>query len=289
MAQIDSLTQVGLINATDLALIIRAGGNVLATVGTMAAQGSDAVDITGGDIDGTPIGATTPSTVAGTTLDITGAFTAGTAAWAIGATQLVKTANGDLLVGTSDVSQTAGVGTKLLSSATVPNISQVVNTAAGMSTYHLYNTNATNNGYRFFVNVNGGISNFSASNANLSDRNAKKDIDPHMESEWETVRAWEIVDFRYKDEPTGTPLKIGVIAQQIQEHSPDLVMTFQEAAKAVEEVLDDNGEVIVHATPAQEHRIGVNEPQMMWKVTKALQEAMTRIEILESTLPAAGI
>jgi len=289
MAQIDSLTQVGLINATDLALIIRAGGNVLATVGTMAAQGSDAVDINGGAIDGTPIGATTPSTVAGTTLDITGAFTAGTAAWAIGTTQLVKTANGDLLVGTSDVSQTAGVGTKLLSSATVPNISQVVNTAAGMSTYHLYNTNATNNGYRFFVNVNGGISNFSASNANLSDRNAKKDINLHIGSEWETVKAWEIVDFRYKDEPKGTPLKIGVIAQQIQEHSPELVMTFQEAAEAVDEVLGDDGKVLIHASPAQEHRIGVNEPQMMWKVTKALQEAMTRIESLEARLDAAGI
>jgi len=142
----------------------------------MAAQGSGAVDINGGTIDATPIGATTPASIAGTLLNITGAFTAGTAAWAIGATQLVKTANGDLLVGTSDVSQTAGVGTKLLSSATVPNISQVVNTAAGMSTYHLYNTNATNNGYRFFVNVNGGISNFSASNANLSDRNAKKTL-----------------------------------------------------------------------------------------------------------------
>jgi len=60
----------------------------------MAAQGSDAVDITGGDIDGTPIGATTPSTVAGTTLDITGAFAAGTAAWAIGTTQLIKNVAG---------------------------------------------------------------------------------------------------------------------------------------------------------------------------------------------------
>ncbi len=77
MAQIDSLTQVGLINATDLALIIRAGGNVLATVGTMAAQGSGAVDINGGTIDATPIGATTPSTIAGTTGTFSGNLSIG--------------------------------------------------------------------------------------------------------------------------------------------------------------------------------------------------------------------
>ena len=77
MAQIDSLTQVGVINGTDLALIIRAGGNVLATVGTMAAQGSGAVDIDGGAIDGTPIGATTPSTISATTLSASGAAATG--------------------------------------------------------------------------------------------------------------------------------------------------------------------------------------------------------------------
>ena len=36
------------------------------------------------------------------------------------------------------------------------------------------------------------------------------------------------------------------------------------------------------AKAAVEERIGVNEAQMMWKVTKALQEAMERIEIAQS-------
>lgn len=135
---------------------------------------------------------------------------------------------------------------------------------------------------RFAVNSNGGIRNFSANNVNLSDRNAKKDITLHTDSEWNCVKAWEIVDYRYKDEADDSPAKIGVTAQQIQEHCPDLVTVFQEQADAVEEVIGEDGEVVTEAKAAVEERIGVNESQMMWKVTKALQEAMERIETLEA-------
>ena len=135
---------------------------------------------------------------------------------------------------------------------------------------------------RFAVNSNGGIRNFSANNINLSDRNTKKDITLHTDSEWNCVKAWEIVDYRYKDEADDSPAKIGVTAQQIQEHCPDLVTVFQEQADAVEEVIGEDGEVVTEAKAAVEERIGVNESQMMWKVTKALQEAMERIETLEA-------
>jgi hypothetical protein len=137
---------------------------------------------------------------------------------------------------------------------------------------------------RFSVRSNGGIENFSGNNVNLSDRRSKKDITPHTDNEWDCVKAWEIVDYRYNDDADDLPTKIGVIAQQIQEHCPDLVSVFQEQSDAVEEVLDEDGEVVTAAKPAVEERIGVNEPQMMWKVTKALQEAMTRIETLEARI-----
>ena len=137
-------------------------------------------------------------------------------------------------------------------------------------------------GIKFDVLSHGGISNYSANNVNLSDRNAKKDITLHTDNEWNCVKAWEIVDYRYKDEADDSPAKIGVIAQQIQEHCPDLVNVFQEQADAVEEVLGEDGEVVTEAKAAVEERIGVNEAQMMWKVTKALQEAMERIETLEA-------
>ena len=132
-------------------------------------------------------------------------------------------------------------------------------------------------GLKFSVKSNGGVANFSGNNVNLSDRRSKKDITPHTDSEWNCVKAWEIVDYHYNDEADDLPTKIGVIAQQIQEHCPELVSVFQEQSDAVEEVLDEDGEVVTEAKPAVEERIGVNEPQMMWKVTKALQEAMTRI------------
>ncbi len=150
----------------------------------------------------------------------------------------------------------------------------------GTDNHFIYCTSTT--GAKFGVYSNGGVLNYSGNNVNLSDRNAKKDITIHTDNEWNCVKAWEIVDYRYKDEADDSPVKIGVIAQQIQEHCPDLVNVFQEQADAVEEVLGEDGEVVTEAKAAVEERIGVNEAQMMWKVTKALQEAMTRIETLEA-------
>ena len=121
---------------------------------------------------------------------------------------------------------------------------------------------------------------------NLSDERAKKNIAIRTESEWECVSSWEIVDYNYKDEATDAPLKIGVIAQQVQEHCPELVTVFQEQSDAIAEELDEEGNVVVEAKPAREERLGVNEAQMMWKVTKALQEAMERIEALEAEVTA---
>jgi len=63
MPRLDQKTQVGIIAATDLVVCIRGGAIVLSAVGSMALQGDGAVDINGGAIDGTPIGATTPSTI----------------------------------------------------------------------------------------------------------------------------------------------------------------------------------------------------------------------------------
>ena len=150
----------------------------------------------------------------------------------------------------------------------------------GTANQFIYCSSTT--GAKFGVYSNGGVLNYSSNNVNLSDRNAKKDITIHTDNEWNCVKAWEIVDYRYKDEADDSPVKIGVIAQQIQEHCPDLVNVFQEQADAVEEVLGEDGEVVTEAKAAVEERIGVNEAQMMWKVTKALQEAMERIETLEA-------
>jgi hypothetical protein len=123
------------------------------------------------------------------------------------------------------------------------------------------------------IRSNGGIANYSANNVNLSDRNAKKDIAPAVKT-WDCLKEWEIVNFRYKDQPGDTDLNIGVIAQQVAESCPEVITVFQEAKEATED------------QPAQEERLGVKDQQVMWMAIKALQEAQLRIETLEAKVAA---
>jgi hypothetical protein len=126
---------------------------------------------------------------------------------------------------------------------------------------------------RFSVRSNGGITNFSGNNVNLSDINSKKDIAPAAGT-WDCLKEWEIVNFRYKDQPDDADLNLGVIAQQVAQSCPEVITVFQEAKEATED------------HPAQEERLGVKEQQMMWMSIKALQEAQLRIEALEAEVAA---
>ena len=123
------------------------------------------------------------------------------------------------------------------------------------------------------IRSNGGLANFSANNANLSDINTKKDISP-ADRTWDCIKEWEIVNYRYKDQPDDADLNLGVIAQQVAESCPEVITIFQEAKEATEDA------------PAQEERLGVKEQQMYWMAIKALQEAQVRIEQLESKVAA---
>ena len=126
---------------------------------------------------------------------------------------------------------------------------------------------------RFSARSNGGLANYSANNANLSDRNVKKDISPATGT-WDCLKEWEIVNYRYKDQPDDADLNLGVIAQQVAESCPEVITIFQEAKEATEDA------------PAREERLGVKEQQMYWMAIKALQEAQVRIEQLESKVAA---
>jgi len=126
---------------------------------------------------------------------------------------------------------------------------------------------------RASIRSNGGLANYSANNANLSDRNAKKDISPAANT-WDCIKEWEIVNYRYKDQPDDADLNLGVIAQQVLESCPEVITVFQEAKEATED------------QPAQEERLGVKEQQMYWMAIKALQEAQVRIEQLEAKVAA---
>jgi hypothetical protein len=120
---------------------------------------------------------------------------------------------------------------------------------------------------RALMRSNGGLANYSANNLNLSDRNVKKDISPAAGT-WDCIKEWEIVNFRYKDQPDNADLNMGVIAQQVAESCPEAVTVFEQAAED------------------QPEKLGVKEQQMMWMAIKALQEAQVRIETLEAEVAA---
>lgn len=126
---------------------------------------------------------------------------------------------------------------------------------------------------RIELRSNGGIANFQANNVNLSDINAKKDISPAAGT-WDCIKEWEIVNYRYKDQPDDAVPNLGVIAQQVAESCPEVITVFQEAKEATED------------QPAQEERLGIKEQQMYWMAIKALQEAQVRIEQLEAKVAA---
>ena len=129
------------------------------------------------------------------------------------------------------------------------------------SSEFLYCEDATT--LRASIRSNGGLANFSANNANLSDRNAKKDISSAAGT-WDCIKEWEIVNYRYKDQPDDADLNLGVIAQQVAESCPEVITVFSEA------------------TEEQPEKLGVKEQQMYWMAIKALQEAQVRIEQLET-------
>jgi hypothetical protein len=126
---------------------------------------------------------------------------------------------------------------------------------------------------RAVIRSNGGFANYQANNVNLSDINSKKDISPAAGT-WDCIKEWEIVNYRYKDQPDDADLNLGVIAQQVAESCPEVITVFQEAKEATEDA------------PAREERLGVKEQQMYWMAIKALQEAQVRIEALEAEVAA---
>jgi len=132
---------------------------------------------------------------------------------------------GNLGIGTTNSSTTVGVGVKTINSGTEPVVSIVSDTAsASASAFILYNTNATNNGYRFYVQYNGGISNYQGNDANLSDRREKTNFAP-AKSYLDTICAIPVQTFNYIGQSEDDPgLTLGVVAQDVQAVAPELVM-----------------------------------------------------------------
>jgi hypothetical protein len=132
--------------------------------------------------------------------------------------------------------------------------------------YLLYCEDST--AQRATIRSNGGLANYQANDANLSDERVKTDIKP-IGSYWDKFKAIEIVAFKYKDQ-THDDDNIGVIAQQVESVAPEFVDA------------DGWGETPEDGVPLKT----IYTTDMYHAAIKALQEAMARIEQLEADVAA---
>jgi hypothetical protein len=182
--------------------------------------------------------------------------------------------DGNLLVGTTTPNDDAGRGFKIRPTDDGTSVTCTQNTSAGFTTYHVFNLNATNNGYRFYVKINGGIDNFSGNNGNLSDERLKTNIE--LSGNYlNKICSIPVKLFNYKDEPEGEQRTLGVIAQDVEAVAPELVSN------------DGFGEIPEDGIPLKT----IYQTDLTFALMKAIQEQQAIITDLKSrieTLEAAS-
>jgi hypothetical protein len=125
----------------------------------------------------------------------------------------------------------------------------------------------------FRVYTNGNVQNTNNSYGSISDQNLKENI-VDATSQWDDIKALQVRKYNFR-ENTGhqTHTQLGLIAQEVEAVSPGLVET-----TPVRE-----GETCQDADGNQLESIkSINYSVLYMKAVKALQEAQTRIETLES-------
>jgi hypothetical protein len=131
-------------------------------------------------------------------------------------------------------------------------------------------TDITNGTYCFSVATNGNVQNTNGSYTAISDAKLKENI-VDASSQWDDLKSIKIRNWNFKEE-TGheTHRQIGPIAQELETVCPGLVFEAPD--------LDEDGNETGEVTK------GVNQSVLYMKAVKALQEAMERIEQLETEM-----
>ena len=234
----------------------------------------------------------------------TGAFfpAADTIAFTEGGTEAMRIdSSGDVMIGTTTIGNnklrivTFTAAQKILeavnesaSSTTEGNIFSYVGTSAGTGFVHYTAQSFTQ--VVFKVLGNGNVQNLNNSYGGISDIKIKKDI-IDANSQWNDIKNVRVRKFRLKDDPTQF-FQIGVVAQELEEVSPNLIDEIQDYEKVEVPVIDNNGNPVLNedgTAQVKEERIpldtttkSVKYSVLYMKAIKALQEAMERIEQLET-------
>ena len=145
--------------------------------------------------------------------------------------------------------------------------SNIYETNSGGSTYHF--RGAEEDTTKILIQKNGNIQNVNNSYGSTSDVKLKENI-VDANSQWDDIKAVRVRNFNFKISPDKK--QIGVVAQELETVSPGLVSTH----KDLDENLNDLGTTTK----------SVKSSILYMKAIKALQEAMARIETLETKVAA---
>ena len=139
----------------------------------------------------------------------------------------------------------------------------------GHSATNVGGSGATNT---FVVRTNGNVGNTNNDYGSLSDVKLKENI-VDATSQWEDIKGIRVRKYNFKEE-TGheTFTQLGVIAQEVETVSPGLITEAPD--------LDEQGNDLGTVTKSVSYSV------LYMKAVKALQEAQTRIETLETKVAA---
>ena len=148
-------------------------------------------------------------------------------------------------------------------------IASHVNRTASGGNYFFFSARDTSAGqYKFYVRDDGDVKNVSGNYGAMSDRKLKENISD-ASSQWEDIKALTVRKYSMKADNLDVANMLGVIAQEVEEAG----MT-----NLVDDEIDrdDDGNALGTSTKSFKYSI------LYMKAVKALQEAMTRIETLET-------
>jgi hypothetical protein len=167
----------------------------------------------------------------------------------------------------------ATIGSQNATAANCYGLQLFYNNAAPNNTSNEFLACRDNTTVRAELRSNGGIANFSGNNINLSDRREKTNFAPAGEYLSKIcaipVQTFNYIDQNHEEDPG---LTLGVVAQDVQEVAPELVMESNWGT-------EDNPKM----------RLSVYQTDLQYALMKCIQEQQAIIESLKARLDAANL